>query len=84
MQSKSDASQIKMGQSQARIWQNIRNKPEDFQLLQLQTVEIILTELNSSYNVQEWDNLMLVLSLPNLLLLSYWFILPESPRYMSL
>jgi len=42
----------------------------------------ILVAFVNYLGIKEWDNLMLVVSLPNLLILSYWFIIPESPRWL--
>jgi len=42
----------------------------------------LLVGLVSYLGVKDWTMLSLVLSLPNLLLLSYWWLLPESPRWL--
>ena len=42
----------------------------------------LIAGLVSWAGVRDWQSLMLVLSLPNLLLLSLWWLLPESPRWL--
>jgi len=42
----------------------------------------LIVGLVSWAGVRDWQLLSLVLSAPNLLLLSYWWLLPESPRWL--
>lgn len=42
----------------------------------------LVVGLVSWAGVRDWQTLSLVLSLPNILLLSYWWLLPESPRWL--
>ena len=42
----------------------------------------LLVGLVSWAGVRHWRTLTLVLSCPNILLLSYWWLLPESPRWL--
>lgn len=42
----------------------------------------LIAGLVSWAGVRDWQLLMLVLSCPNILLLLYWFLLPESPRWL--
>ena len=42
----------------------------------------LVVALVSWAGVRRWQTLSLVLSAPNLLLLAYWWLLPESPRWL--
>ena len=42
----------------------------------------LVVGLVSWAGVRRWQTLSLVLSAPNLLILSYWWLLPESPRWL--
>ena len=42
----------------------------------------LVVGLVSWAGVRRWQTLSLVLSAPNLLLLAYWWLLPESPRWL--
>ena len=42
----------------------------------------LIVGIVSYAGVRDWRTLTLVLSAPNLLILSYWWLLPESPRWL--
>jgi Sugar (and other) transporter len=35
-----------------------------------------------AYFVRDWENLQLTISIPSLLLISYYWFIPESPRWL--